>query len=469
MATKTKTNNTTQNSKKTSQPGSYSKKYKPRIGLEIHAELKTNSKMFCGCVNDPFAAEEPNIYTCPVCLGMPGALPVPNQKAIEWTIKLGLALNCKINKFSKFDRKHYFYPDLAKGYQISQYDIPFCYQGSIETSEGEVKIRRIHLEEDTGKLIHETIDGQPVSLIDFNRSGVPLVEIVSEPDVKNSQQAKEYSQNLTQVLRYLDISDCKMAEGGMRLEANVSLSKIDSDKLPAYKVELKNINSYRFLQDAIEYEIKRQTKILEQGQIPAQETRGWDPAQQQSFSQRSKEEAEDYRYFPEPDIPPLEFTAEQISHIQDSLPEMPQQVSARWQKEYQIEPYNAQQLTSNINQTQWAEQVFVIAQEENIKANDIANDIINQKIEVNSQTPAQKVIAAYQDLHQTVALDEEKLTTIINQVLAENQDVEAKYHAGKTQVLGFLMGQVMTRLDKSADPHQIKSALTSILKQRTAN
>ena len=298
--------------------------YQLICGAEIHVELKTKSKMFCGCQNDPFHAPKPNLYTCPVCLGLPGALPVPNQKAIEDTILLGLALHSQIAKVSKFDRKHYFYPDLPKGYQISQYDQPLCIGGYLDTSFGRVNLTRIHLEEDTAKLQHATVNGQSVSLIDFNRSSVPLMEIVTEPDIKSPEMAKEFLKGLRDIIRALGIADCDMEKGGMRLEANISLTK--DGTLPHYKVEVKNINSFRFFANSLDYEFQRQSEILDKGEIPAQETRGYRSTSNLTVSQRTKEDAADYRYFPDPDIPPLIIDSAWVSTIQQRLRKLPNQI-----------------------------------------------------------------------------------------------------------------------------------------------
>ncbi|MEO8581027.1 MAG: Asp-tRNA(Asn)/Glu-tRNA(Gln) amidotransferase subunit GatB [Patescibacteria group bacterium] len=430
----------------------------PIIGMETHAELKTQSKMFCGCKNDPFHAKKPNIYTCPVCLGLPGALPFANKKAIEWTIKLGLALGCEINLFSKFDRKNYFYPDLPKGYQISQYDLPFCINGILETEEGPVRIRRIHLEEDTGKLQHTTINGKKVSLIDFNRSSVPLVEIVTEPDIHSARHAKEYGKKLRQILRYLDISDCNMEQGSLRLEANISLSK-NANVLPNYKAEVKNINSFGFLEKAINFEIERQTKILEKGETPAQETRGWSEAQNATFSQRTKEDAEDYRYFPDPDLPPLQFTKVQIDQWKLELPELPKQLQIRWKKEFGIEEKYTTVLADTPELARQFEKIITITQTKKLETNHIANLVVNKKLSNDLLNDPEKLIAKYQELTQVDEVDTEELNTVILEVLSEQSKAVSDYQAGKTQILGFLIGQVMKKIGKKIDPKIVQQAI----------
>ena len=445
---------------------STSKNYQLVCGMEIHAELKTASKMFCGCTNDPFHAPEPNCYTCPVCLGLPGALPVANRKAIEWTIKLGLALGCKINLYSKFDRKHYFYPDLPKGYQISQYDIPFCYDGVLETSMGPVKITRIHLEEDTGKLLHKTIDGEKVSLIDFNRSSVPLVEIVSEPDIHTSQQAKEYAKKMREILRALDIADCDMEQGGMRLEANTSLQESGAKELPAYKVEVKNINSFRFLEQAISFEIARQTEILSDGKVPTQETRGFNPDSGETFPQRSKESAEDYRYFPDPDLPPLRFTPEQIEQWRSELPELPAQRAKRWSTSYAIEARFADSLSADQEKVLVLDAIFDQAKARSLDVNKLSAAIANKRLELPATVSDVAVLLeTYASSLTTTELDTTAITPIIQNVLKANPDVVAKYKAGQQQVIGFLMGQVMRELSTKPNPKELQSLIVAQLQQ----
>jgi aspartyl-tRNA(Asn)/glutamyl-tRNA(Gln) amidotransferase subunit B len=434
-------------------------KYTPIIGLETHVELKTNSKMFCGCSADYFG-KEPNTHTCPVCLGLPGALPVPNKKAIDWCIKISLALNCKINEFSKFDRKNYFYPDLAKGYQISQYDLPFGYEGCMVLSNGKkVRIRRVHMEEDTGKLTHEGGN----SLIDFNRSGLPLVEIVTEPDFHDALDVKEYLQKLQQIVRYLDVSNADMEKGDMRLEPNISLT-LDVKKLPNYKVEVKNINSFKFVEKAINFEVIRQQELLEKGERPAQETRGWDSIRNKTFSQRSKEDAQDYRYFPEPDIPPIVMSKEQIEKLRKSLPELPDEKEKRFIK-LGFSPYNAMVSTATVSRAEFIENTFNYAKEQNLDAMGTVNYALNRRINDIPNTTYKTIVEDYKKQSTVQTVDDSELEKIIKQVIEENEKAVTDYKSGKETVIMFLVGQVMKKVGKKIDAQMVKEKLQNALQK----
>ena len=307
-------------------------KYETVIGLEIHCELKTKTKIFCGCATG-FGADQ-NTHVCPVCLGLPGVLPVLNRQVVNYAIKAGLATNCEINGYSKFDRKNYYYPDLPKNFQTSQFDLPIAEHGwvDIDTEAGKKRIRltRIHMEEDAGKLVHSgtTIKDSSSSNVDYNRTGVPLLEIVSEPDMSSAEEARAYMEKIKTIMEYIDVSNCRMEEGNLRADINVSLRPVGSDKLGT-RTEMKNINSFKALEDAINYEIERQTEVLEDGGHIIQETRTWDPERGITLSMRSKEEAHDYRYMPEPDLPPIVTSAEEIEAIRKGLPELPDARRAR--------------------------------------------------------------------------------------------------------------------------------------------
>lgn len=440
-------------------------KFELVCGVEAHVQLSTASKMFCACRNDPFHALKPNVYTCPTCLGLPGSLPTINRQAVLMTINLGLMMGCQVNLFSKFDRKHYFYPDLPKGYQISQYDQPLCYNGRLETDLGLVKINRIHLEEDTGKLLHKKVKGRDVSLVDFNRSGVPLVEIVAEPVIHSAEEAVAYTRRLKETVLHLGISGCNMERGELRLEANVSLREKGSDKLPNYKVEVKNLNSFNFLDLAINYEIERQRKLLQKGHTPKQETRGWDIESSRTFSQRSKESAVDYQYLPDPDLPPMEFTEKEIEELKSNLPKSLSATRKLWRENYKIETHYIKQLSKNPNLVDWSQQVFQLAEKSKIPPNDIAKALVNKTIRVKLSSKPSQVIKTYQSAVSTVSFDTKELEKVIGQALSENPDVVSKYKQGDTKVLGFLMGQVMRQLPKNSDPHQVRQALQDRLKQ----
>lgn len=476
--------------------------YQPVIGLEVHIELSTKSKMFCACSATYFGAK-PNTHTCPICLGLPGAMPKANRVAIRYAQILGLALNCQTPKTSKFDRKNYFYPDLPKGFQISQYDLPFSQKGFIEIKLGKdskiIEITRAHLEEDTGKLTHASVRGKKVTLIDFNRSGVPLVEVVSEPRMHSSEEAKVYAQKLAQIVRYLGISDCDMEKGSMRIEPNVSLRLEGQKGLPKYKVELKNINSFKFAQKAIDFEIKRQSELLEKGDIPAQETRGWDETKNVTFSQRSKELAQDYRYFPEPDLPPFEFKENYFKSLKALMPELPDTKRGRVKKEYQLTDYDSELLTQ--------ERIVSDFFEETVKAykggepKRIANWIIgellrrlNQQGKTLDETnllPAQlaklllmadkgeittssaktifeKMVSEGKTPNELIkelgaqTLGMEKLQEIVESVLKINEKAVLDFKNGKIQSIGFLIGQVQRQAQGKADP----SLTLSLIKKK---
>ena len=438
--------------------------YTPVIGLEIHVELATRSKMFCGCPADHFG-KEPNIQTCPVCLGLPGALPVPNKKAIEWTILLGLALNCRINRSSKFNRKHYFYPDLPKGYKISQYDEPIASGGSLKLKideERTIGIERVHLEEDTGKLLHNTVNGEKVTLVDFNRSGVALVEIVTEPDIHSATEAKEFAQELQRIIRHLGISDCDMEKGSMRLEANISIAESgkrkEESELPAYKVEVKNLNSFRFLERAINYEIERQTALLKAGRKPRQETRGFVEKLNATRTQRYKETAADYRYFPEPDIPPLEFSNEFIDNIRAKLPQLPQDIAKQLENKYGIRSSYARLVAADKELTDYVLAVIDEAKKARMKTDSLVGLIINQKIDWHKVKPEQLVTEMMKTKAAQVS-DDTTLEQWVKQAVADLPKVVADYKAGKKAAIGVLIGKVAALSNGSADASVVKKIL----------
>ncbi len=458
-------------------------KYTPIIGMEIHVELKTKSKMFCGCRADWFGLP-PNSNCCPVCLGLPGALPVPNKKAIEWCVMLGIALNCEIPLFSKFDRKNYFYPDLPKGYQISQYDKPFAINGYLDIKvEGKIRrigITRVHMEEDTGKLMHATtVNGEKCTLIDFNRSSVPLVEIVTEPDIRSSEEARIFLKKLHQIIKYIGISDADMEKGSMRLEPNISVLKIQNSKfkiqndnvkfkineLPKYKVEVKNINSFNFVKKAIDFEVGRHIEILEREEFPTQETRGWDEKKGITYSQRSKEEAHDYRYFPEPDIPPIRWEKSQIQNLKSQICELPDNKIERFMREYGLSEYDAVILTDEKGIADYFEKAVkqTTSDKDQLTAKMIANWIINKKADITKVTP-EELIRLITQKSQKSSISDEELKEVIRKVIASNSKAVTDYKSGKQQVLMFLVGQVMRETKGNCENKKVIFLLKEFIK-----
>ncbi|NIT04350.1 Asp-tRNA(Asn)/Glu-tRNA(Gln) amidotransferase subunit GatB [Candidatus Saccharibacteria bacterium] len=432
--------------------------YRPVIGLEVHVQAKTRSKMFCGCPADTFG-KKPNSVVCPVCLGLPGAIPVPNRAAIEKTIALAKALGCRITKFSQFERKNYFYPDLPKGFQISQYEHPIGVEGKLLG----FAVSRVHLEEDTGKLLHE--GGQ--TFIDFNRSGVPLVEIVTEPEFEDPARVSEFLKELRLLVVNADISDADMEKGSMRLEANVSLKKSGSKKLPGYKVELKNINSFAFLKKALEVEIERQGKLLKSGKQPHQETRGFDPKRGVTVAQRTKEEAFDYRYFPEPDIPPLEkilvqkVTRTKTITADAILVESPEKIREKYRSQGLSAQYT-EVLVGNPKLARIFEEVSA-----KIPADEAANIIVNRRFGDPLRLGVKKLIAAYEKERKKEVLSGDKLLPTAKRVVADNPRAVSDYRQGKTAALKFLLGQLMRETDGKMDPKVGELILKKLCDART--
>ncbi len=487
-------------------------KYIPVIGMEIHVELKTKSKMFCACKNDLGLDKDPDVNICPICTGQPGTLPFPNQEAVKFVQMAGLALNCTLRQESKFDRKNYFYPDIPKGYQISQYDQPLCEKGSVDIDGKKIGITRIHLEEDTGKLVHPK--GADYSLVDFNRAGVPLMELVTEPDIENGNEARIFCQKLQQIFRYLDISDADMEKGHMRCEANISLHKKNEDKLSGTKVEVKNINSFKFVEKSIDYEIKRQTELLEKGEKVVQETRGYDSNRSVTVSQRKKESAHDYRYFPEPDIPPMIFSDDYIADIKKCLPELPEERKKRFIAEYGISGENAEVIIGDKNLAQYFEEVVSEIKEKlNCKEFEIdenkclklaSNYIVSElqkhliknnetikQIKITPENYAELVaIIASGKINSSVAQivleemyrtggdpsqiieekglfqvdNEDELAQIIQEVIDKNKKSVQDYRGGKNNALQFLVGQVMAFTKGKANPETTRKILMKKLK-----
>ena len=474
--------------------------YEVVVGLEVHAQLKTASKIFCGC-STTYGAE-PNTHTCPICLGLPGILPVLNKKAVEHALMMALASHCQVATESHFARKNYFYPDLPKGYQISQYELPLAEHGQIEieTNQGikRIGLTRIHLEEDAGKSIHNDAEG--LSYIDFNRCGVPLIEIVSEPDISSTEEAVTYLKKLRSILRYLGISSGNMEEGSFRCDANLSLRR-KGMKGFGTRTELKNMNSFKHVQKALEYGIKRQLDILESGQEVIQETRLWNENEGKTYPMRSKEESHDYRYFPEPDLLPLVIDQEWLDAIRDRLPELPDEKMKRFMDQYGLPKYDSEVLTSSIELADYFELCARETGDAKMVSNRIMSELLRElkgddreiedyPVSPSALTELLKMIkdetisgkigkdvfkemyregrsarAIVKDKGLIQISDEAEISAIIEQVLKGNPEQVAKYKEGKEQLLGFFVGQVMKKTEGRANPKMVNEILKRILKK----
>lgn len=472
--------------------------YETVIGLEIHSELKTNTKIFCGCATT-FGAEQ-NTNVCPVCLGLPGVLPVINKRVVEFAIKAGIALNCKINNFSKFDRKNYYYPDLPKNFQTSQFDLPIAEFGYVDIEvDGKVKrirITRIHMEEDAGKLVHSgtTIKDSATSNVDYNRTGVPLIEIVSEPDISSPAEARAYMEKVKSVLEYLDVSNCKMEEGNLRADVNVSLRKVGATELGT-KAEMKNLNSFKMIENALAYEIERQEEILDDGGHIVQETRTWDDAKGITLSMRTKEAAQDYRYLPEPDLLPIITTDEEIEEYRRGLPELPDARKERFMEKFDLSSYDALVLTTSRQMADYFDAALRNGADAKLVANWIMGDL-SKHLNLENKDISESLVTA-ENLAAMVTLiskgtisskiaktvfeqmwktgdDPEKIVKekglvqitdtkaieeIVDAVIAANPKPVEDYKGGNAKSIGFLVGQVMKQSKGKANPGVVNDLL----------
>jgi aspartyl-tRNA(Asn)/glutamyl-tRNA(Gln) amidotransferase subunit B len=472
--------------------------YETVIGLEIHSELKTNTKIFCGCATT-FGAEQ-NTNVCPVCLGLPGVLPVINKRVVEFAIKAGIALNCKINNFSKFDRKNYYYPDLPKNFQTSQFDLPIAEFGYVDIEvDGKVKrirITRIHMEEDAGKLVHSgtTIKDSASSNVDYNRTGVPLIEIVSEPDISSPAEARAYMEKVKAVLEYLDVSNCKMEEGNLRADVNVSLRKVGATELGT-KAEMKNLNSFKMIENALAYEIERQEEILDDGGHIIQETRTWDDAKGITLSMRTKEAAQDYRYLPEPDLLPIITTDEEIEEYRRGLPELPDARKERFMEKFDLSSYDALVLTTSRQMADYFDAAVRNGADAKLVANWIMGDL-SKHLNLENKDISESLVTA-ENLATMVTLiskgtisskiaktvfeqmwktgdDPEKIVKekglvqitdtkaieeIVDAVIAANPKPVEDYKSGNAKSIGFLVGQVMKQSKGKANPSLVNELL----------
>lgn len=467
--------------------------YEAVIGLEVHAQLSTESKIFCSC-STKFGAE-PNSQVCPICLGMPGVLPVLNKKALEYAIMAAIATNCTVHNKSRFDRKNYFYPDLPKGYQITQYEQPICTNGyldiDLDGKTKKIRITRIHMEEDAGKLIHE--DSEHYSYVDLNRTGVPLIEIVSEPDMSNAQQAVAYMKKLRSILTFIGVCDGNMEEGSLRCDANISVRPVGSKKLGT-KAEIKNVNSFRFVQKAIEYEIERQISVLENGGEIVQETRLFDSSKNVTFSMRSKEEAHDYRYFPDPDLLPVILQDNTINSLRESLPELPHSRYKRFMKDHDLPQSSALILTSTKPLADYFEDSLEFCTDTKIVANWIINEVLREigdedeidnfqirPIEISkllelvqkgsisgkiAKDVFSQMIETKKSAEQIVKekgleqiSDEGQLESLVSSLVEKHPDEVKRFREGDKKLLGFFVGQVMKETKGKANPKLINELL----------